>query len=99
MGIYSASMARPLASGDEVMMMTKRGRSSEDVEHLLVVRFASMADTANPETYEEIVNWAYRSLPQKIRDLPDFPGIQAIDEPPADVCQDTSHNPGLPRYL
>jgi predicted Zn-dependent protease with MMP-like domain len=50
-----------------------------------------MADAANPETFEEIVDWAYRTLPQKIRELPDFPGIQVVDEPPADVFQDISH--------
>jgi predicted Zn-dependent protease with MMP-like domain len=50
-----------------------------------------MTDAANPEAFEEIVDWAYRTLPQKIRDLPDFPGIQVVDEPPADVFQDISH--------
>ena len=49
-----------------------------------------MADTANTQTFEEIVEWAYRTLPKKIRDLPDFPGIQVVDEPPADVLQDIS---------
>jgi len=44
-----------------------------------------MADTTSPETFEEIVEWAYNTLPQKIRDLPDFPGIQVVDEPPKDV--------------
>jgi predicted Zn-dependent protease with MMP-like domain len=50
-----------------------------------------MADPANPEAFEEIVDWACHTLPQKIRDLPDFPGIQVVDEPPADVFQDISH--------
>jgi predicted Zn-dependent protease with MMP-like domain len=49
-----------------------------------------MADPANPERFEEIVAWAYSTLPQKIRHLRDFPGIQVIDEPPADVLQDIS---------
>ena len=49
-----------------------------------------MADTTNPESFEEIVEWAYGTLPQKIRDLPDFPGIQVVDEPPADVLGDIS---------
>jgi hypothetical protein len=39
-----------------------------------------MAGTTNPESFEEIVEWAYSTLPQKIRDLPDFPGIQVVDE-------------------
>lgn len=49
-----------------------------------------MASGADRETFEELVEWAYSTLPQKIRDLPDFPGIQVVDEPPADVLQDIS---------
>ena len=47
-----------------------------------------MAGSTNPETFEQIVEWAYSTLPQNVRDLPDFPGIQVVDEPPADVLQD-----------
>ena len=47
-----------------------------------------MADTANPESFEEIVEWAYSTLPKKIRQLPDFPGIQVLDEPPPEVLQE-----------
>ena len=50
-----------------------------------------MADTTSPETFEEMVAWAYSTLPQKIRDLPDFPGIQVVDEPPKDVLADISN--------
>jgi predicted Zn-dependent protease with MMP-like domain len=50
-----------------------------------------MAGPANPGSFEEIVEWAYRTLPQKIRDLPDFPGIQVVDEPPANVLQEMSN--------
>lgn len=49
-----------------------------------------MADTKNDETFEAIVEWAYSTLPQKIRDLPDFPGIQVVDEPPAEVFANIS---------
>ena len=49
-----------------------------------------MAATANPESFEDIVEWAYSTLPRKIKDLPDFPGIQVVDEPPADVFKDMS---------
>lgn len=49
-----------------------------------------MADTTNPESFEEIVEWAYSTLPPKIRDLPDFPGIQVVDEPPAEVLEGIS---------
>jgi len=48
-----------------------------------------MADP-NSESFEKVVEWAYSSLPQEIRSLPDFPGIQVVDEPPADVLKDIS---------
>jgi predicted Zn-dependent protease with MMP-like domain len=41
----------------------------------------------NSENIEEIVEWAYNTLPQKIRELPDFPGIQVADEPPQDILK------------
>jgi predicted Zn-dependent protease with MMP-like domain len=41
-----------------------------------------MADPIDPRTFDDIVEWAYSTLPQKIRDLPDFPGIQVTEEPP-----------------
>jgi len=50
-----------------------------------------MAGTTNPESFEEIVEWAYSTLPRKIRDLSDFPGIQVVDEPPADALEDISN--------
>jgi predicted Zn-dependent protease with MMP-like domain len=50
-----------------------------------------MDDTINPESFEEIVQWAYSTLPQKVRGLPDFPGIQVVDEPPAGVLGDISN--------
>ena len=50
-----------------------------------------MADPAAPESFEKIVEWAYSSLPRKIRDLPDFPGIQVVDEPPAEVLKDLAN--------
>jgi predicted Zn-dependent protease with MMP-like domain len=46
-----------------------------------------MAGTTDRESFEEIVEWAYNTLPQKIRNLPDFPGIQVVDEPPAEVLE------------
>ncbi|HKV80643.1 MAG TPA: metallopeptidase family protein [Candidatus Sulfotelmatobacter sp.] len=49
-----------------------------------------MADTTNSERFENIVEWAYSTLPRKVRDLPDFPGIQVLDEPPAEVLEDIS---------
>jgi len=49
-----------------------------------------MADATNPESFEEIVEWAYSTLPQKIRRLPDFPGIQVLDEPPPEIFKEMS---------
>jgi predicted Zn-dependent protease with MMP-like domain len=46
-----------------------------------------MAKALDSERFEEIVEWAYGTLPQKIRDLPDFPGIEVADEPPEDVLK------------
>ncbi len=47
-----------------------------------------MTDPASPESFEALVEWAYNSLPQEIRDLPDFPGIQIAEEPPADILKE-----------
>jgi predicted Zn-dependent protease with MMP-like domain len=49
-----------------------------------------MADATDPRSFEEIVEWAYSTLPKKIRELPDFPGIQVVDEPPAEVLEEMS---------
>jgi predicted Zn-dependent protease with MMP-like domain len=42
----------------------------------------------DPNSFDEIVQWAYSTLPQKIRRLPDFPGIQVVDEPPPEVFKE-----------
>jgi predicted Zn-dependent protease with MMP-like domain len=55
---------------------------------LLNGKVGLMADDTNPESFEELVQWAYSTLPQKVRRLPDFPGIQVVDEPPPDVLQE-----------
>jgi predicted Zn-dependent protease with MMP-like domain len=49
-----------------------------------------MANTTNAERFEDLVEWAYSTLPKKVKDLPDFPGIQVVDEPPAEVLEDIS---------
>jgi predicted Zn-dependent protease with MMP-like domain len=46
-----------------------------------------MTESTGSQTFEEIVKWAYSTLPQKIKDLPDFPGIQIAEEPPVDVLK------------
>ncbi|MGB8010694.1 MAG: metallopeptidase family protein [Terriglobales bacterium] len=47
-----------------------------------------MVGATNPETFDEIVEWAYSTLPQEVRDQPDFPGIQVAEEPPEDVLRE-----------
>ncbi len=42
---------------------------------------------ANSETFDDIVEWAYSTLPQTVRDQPDFPGIQVAEEPPEDILK------------
>jgi predicted Zn-dependent protease with MMP-like domain len=56
-----------------------------------------MAEATNPESFEELVEWAYSTLPQKIRDLPDFPGIQVADEPPEDILENWRKRKRRPR--
>jgi predicted Zn-dependent protease with MMP-like domain len=46
--------------------------------------------TMSSEVFAEIVQWAYSTLPEKIRNLPDFPGIQVADEPPEEKIQKMS---------
>jgi predicted Zn-dependent protease with MMP-like domain len=46
-----------------------------------------MSEGTGSQTFEEIVKWAYSTLPRKIRELADFPGIQIVDEPPPDVLK------------
>ena len=46
-----------------------------------------MVLASNSETFDEIVEWAYNSLPPQVRDLPDFPGIQVLDEPPEELLK------------
>jgi predicted Zn-dependent protease with MMP-like domain len=46
-----------------------------------------MGEAKYSESFEQIVEWAYSTLPQEIRDLPDFPGIQVLDEPPENVLK------------
>ena len=53
-----------------------------------------MTEATHSESFEEIVEWAYRTLPEKIRELPDFPGIQVADEPPEDVLKRKKWPPG-----
>jgi predicted Zn-dependent protease with MMP-like domain len=56
-----------------------------------------MPETTNSEGFEELVQSAYGTLPQEIRELPDFPGIQVVDEPPEDVLKDVAQRKHWPK--
>jgi predicted Zn-dependent protease with MMP-like domain len=46
-----------------------------------------MSEARKIESFEEIVEWAYGTLPEKIREQPDFPGIQIAEEPPEEILR------------
>ena len=52
-----------------------------------------MAGDTDSESFEKIVEWAYGTLPQTVRDEPDFPGIQVAEEPPPDILKKKSLPP------
>ena len=56
-----------------------------------------MVEATKSESFDEIVEWAYSTLPQKIRELPDFPGIQVAEEPPEDILKATRRRKKWPR--
>lgn len=80
-----------------ILQQSSTGERSLFLQDLPALRSLSggkvgfMADTTDAQSFEEIVEWVCSTLPQKIRDLPDFPGIQVVDEPPSDVLGDLSN--------
>jgi predicted Zn-dependent protease with MMP-like domain len=56
-----------------------------------------MTDASNSASFEQIVECAYSTLPEKIRNLPDFPGIQVADEPPEEMFAKMSKTRNWPR--
>jgi len=56
-----------------------------------------MSEGSNNASFEQIVEWAYSTLPEKVRNLPDFPGIQIADEPPDEVFAKMSKRRNWPR--
>jgi predicted Zn-dependent protease with MMP-like domain len=44
-----------------------------------------MTDASSNSSFEQIVRWAYSSLPEDVRNLPDFPGVQIADGPPEEI--------------
>jgi len=56
-----------------------------------------MTEASNSASFERIVEWAYSTLPEKIRNLPDFPGIQVADEPPEEMFEKMSKRRNWPR--
>lgn len=56
-----------------------------------------MTEPSTDDTFEKIVEWAYSTLPEKIRNLPDFPGIQVVGEPPEDVLKEIRQRRNWPK--
>jgi predicted Zn-dependent protease with MMP-like domain len=56
-----------------------------------------MTESATDASFEKIVEWAYNTLPEKIRNLPDFPGIQVAEEPPVDVLKNIQERRNWPK--
>jgi len=55
-----------------------------------------MTEPTNAASFETIVQWAYSTLPEEIRNLPDFPGIQVADEPPVEMFEKMSKRSNWP---
>jgi predicted Zn-dependent protease with MMP-like domain len=53
-----------------------------------------MAEAPKAESFEQIVEWAYTTLPQTVKDEPDFPGIQVAEEPPDEILKAKHWPPG-----
>jgi predicted Zn-dependent protease with MMP-like domain len=56
-----------------------------------------MTEASNSASFEQVVGWAYSTLPEKIRNLRDFPGIQITDEPPEEMYEKMSKQRNWPR--
>ena len=56
-----------------------------------------MTEASTYVNFEKIVEWAYSTLPEKIRNLPDFPGIQVVEEPPEDVLKEIRQRSNWPK--
>ena len=56
-----------------------------------------MTEASTGVNFEKIVEWAYSTLPEKIRNLPDFPGIQVVEEPPEDVLKEIRQRRNWPK--
>jgi predicted Zn-dependent protease with MMP-like domain len=56
-----------------------------------------MTEASSSASFEQIVEWAYSTLPEEIRQLPDFPGIQIVEEPPEEMFATMSKRRNWPR--
>lgn len=56
-----------------------------------------MTNDADGASFEKIVDWAYNTLPEGVRNLPDFPGIQIADEPTREMYEKVSKRGNWPR--
>jgi hypothetical protein len=58
-----------------------------------------MTEPTDAASFEKIVQWAYSTLPEEIRNLPDFPGIQLADEPAVEMFEKMSKRSNCLRAL
>lgn len=56
-----------------------------------------MTEALTEYSFEKIVQWAYNTLPEQIRNLPDFPGIQVVDEAPVNVLKEVRERNKWPK--
>jgi predicted Zn-dependent protease with MMP-like domain len=68
-----------------------------NVRHTIGGNNKGMTEASTNASFEKIVEWAYGTLPEEIRNLPDFPGIQVADEPPEDVLKDIRKRRNWPK--
>jgi predicted Zn-dependent protease with MMP-like domain len=61
---------------------------------VIAVDLGVMPEATKTESFEEIVEWAYGTLPEKVKDQPDFPGIQIAEEPPEEILRAKHWPPG-----
>ena len=64
-------------------------------KNVQLANLSLMAEAPKCESFEEIVEWAYNTLPQEVTDQPDFPGIQMADEPPQEILKAKKWPPGI----
>ena len=70
-------------AGEPWLIRSSAFRCGRSIRHRIQTHeIFLMEEVASSDSFAKLVEWAYSTLPEKIRDLPDFPGIHVVDEPP-----------------